>query len=93
MLFCQVECYQFPTAIECSSLPFPTNGLISYGTDATSPYDYLTVATYSCSAGYGLIGGSRMRQCVSASSGDSGWSGTAPTCESERKNTINLSLV
>ena len=65
----------------CTSLTSPSNGLISYGPDTTSPFNYQTTATYSCNAGYGLSGGDRTRQCVSFGSGDGGWSGTAPTCE------------
>ena len=66
----------------CTSLGTPTNGLISYGPDTTSPYNYQTVATYSCNTGYGLFGDDTSRQCVSSTPGDAGWNGAAPTCES-----------
>ena len=66
----------------CTSLAAPSNGLISYGPNMTSPFNYQTVATYSCNTGYGLFGGDRTRQCVSTSPGDGGWSGIAPTCGS-----------
>ena len=67
----------------CTSLAAPTMGLISYSPDITSPYNYQTTATYSCVEGFGLLGGDKTRQCNSPSAGNAGWSGTAPTCESE----------
>lgn len=41
-------------AITCSSLIAPTNGVITYNTDATAPHDFGTLATYQCNPGYGL---------------------------------------
>ena len=57
------------------------NGLITYATDLTDPFDYQTTATYSCSSSYGLSGGDRVRTCVGSSAGPGEWSGTAPVCE------------
>ncbi len=59
----------------CLDLPVPTNGVITYSPDTTSPYDYRTVATYSCLDGYGLAGGDKTRECLGM------WTGIAPTCE------------
>ena len=67
--------------MECRSLTVPTNGVITYTADTTSPFDYQTTASYSCDAGFGLSGGNRVRTCVSSSSGPGEWSGIAPTCE------------
>ncbi len=67
----------------CTSLAPQTNGLISFGPDTTSPYDYQTTATYVCIEGYGLFGGDRTRQCNSGSANIGQWSGIAPMCESE----------
>ena len=67
----------------CTSLGAPTNGLISYGPDTSSPYDYQTMAIYRCNTGFGLFGDDTSRQCVSSSPGDAGWSGSAPSCESK----------
>ena len=69
------------TAVKCSSLVAPTNGMITYATDTTAPFDYQTTATYSCISGFGLSGGDRVRTCVSSSAGPGEWSGIEPTCE------------
>ena len=71
------------TATVCTSLLAPRNGLISYNPDVTYPYGYQTIATYNCSAGFGLVGGDRIRLCVNSSSGDGQWVGIAPSCEGE----------
>ena len=68
-------------AIMCSDLPIPTNGLVMYSPDTTSPYSYLTMASYSCTAGYGLSGGDNTRQCVYSISTPGMWNGTAPICD------------
>ncbi|XP_064387965.1 uncharacterized protein LOC135336171 isoform X3 [Halichondria panicea] len=67
--------------IVCTNLPSLTNGVVTFATDITSPFEYQTTATYSCDTGYGLFGGDRMRTCVGSSSGPGEWSGTVPTCE------------
>ncbi len=64
----------------CPSLTAPMNGLITYATDTTSPFDYQTTATYSCDTGYGLSGDDSARTCVS-SGGPGEWNGIELTCE------------
>ncbi len=66
----------------CPNLIEPDNGFITFAADTTSPYDYLTMATYGCDTGYGLSGGEeRVRTCVLSSFGGGEWSGNAPSCE------------
>ena len=77
-------------AVRCSDLPELTTGVITY----TPPRDVSaalpagerytgTIATYSCSPGYQLMGGSSLRAC-----GPNGtWNGTEPHCESKLQNT------
>ena len=65
----------------CTSLSTPDNGRIIYFTDATSPYEFGTVATYVCNSGFGLSGGVAVRTCGGDDSDPAGtWSGTAPSC-------------
>ncbi len=71
-------------ATTCTSLAIPTNGIITYATDTIAPFNYQTMATYSCVAGYGLSGGDTVRTCETASGGGS-WVGSAPTCEGTSK--------
>ncbi|XP_064386185.1 CUB and sushi domain-containing protein 1-like isoform X2 [Halichondria panicea] len=61
----------------CSDLTVPANGVIGYnmGTASLRPVD--TVATYTCTTGYTLNGGTTTRTCGS----DGVWSGSAPTCQ------------
>ena len=83
-VYIRVAIYSFtPTAIVCTSLITPANGLVSYDPDTSPPYDYQTVATYSCNPGYGLFGGDRTRQCLNSSSGEGEWKGMVPICEGE----------
>ena len=62
--------------IVCPNLPNPGNGRVvpqAHGGNVPG-----TVATYSCNAGYRLLGNT-IRTC-----GSSGvWSGVAPTCQSK----------
>ncbi len=71
----------FHAAITCSILTDPSNGVITYTTDTTAPFDYQTTATYSCDAGFRLSIGYTARSCVGSTNGPGIWSGTAPTCE------------
>ena len=69
-------------AIECPSLDPPDNGMISYSKNPTNgSYILGTVATYSCSPGFGLSS-TQSRECVS--NGDSGtvgrFNGSEPSC-------------
>ena len=62
-------------------LPSPANGLITYSSNASSPFSYLTEAEYSCHSGYGLSNGDVVRTCSNSSiQGDGEWNGTAPMC-------------
>ena len=69
------------TAIICSALPVVENGMITYSSDTTEPYDYETTATYQCDSGYELTGGDTVRTCTDDGSSPVGrWNGTAPIC-------------
>ncbi|CAH1271357.1 CSMD3 [Branchiostoma lanceolatum] len=57
------------TAVQCPTLTAPANGAVS-GTNF-----YGDVATFTCDAGYNLVGGST-RTCQA----DTTWSGSSPTC-------------
>ncbi len=60
----------------CPDLTLPGNGMISYNMGTFSPRPVDTVATYTCTTGYTLNGGST-RTCGS----DGVWSGFAPDCQ------------
>ncbi len=73
-------------AITCPALFAPANGQVTFVTDTTAPYDFATVATYTCNTGYGLIGGDVSRSCGGDMSNTTGvWSGVVPTCEGKTK--------
>ena len=61
-----------PTAVDCGPLLPPVNGDVSLSSTV-----FGGVATYSCSAGYILVG-ERTRECQAT-----GWSGEEPVCERE----------
>ena len=65
-------CY---TVVDCGELSL-TNGKVSYRHSTA----YSSVATYSCNAGYDLIG-TNTRTCLE--SGD--WSGSPPTCSGKNE--------
>ena len=68
------------SAITCESLGSFANGVITYRTDRTSPFDSGTTATYSCYEGY-YLEGEDVRTCVEDVSGVNGiWSGSTPRC-------------
>ena len=64
--------YLLLTDMNCSTLTDPTNGQISYTAGAT----FGQTATYSCNAGYNLVGDST-RICHATGV----WSGSEPTCQ------------
>ena len=64
--------YRVLTDMNCSTLTEPANGQISYTAGAT----FGQTATYSCNAGYILVGDST-RTCQPTGV----WSGSAPTCQ------------
>ena len=72
--------YAVRVAITCSSLSSISNGAITYNPDMTSPYNFGTVATHTCSEGF-YLQGSNARTCGGDGSSVSGvWSGSAPVC-------------
>ncbi len=81
-----VSVFCVPTAITCSGLSDPTNGMVNFAVDTTSPFDYQTRATYSCNSGYGLTSGDTVRTCEGSRNGPGEWTGTAPFCEGKSKN-------
>ena len=61
-----------PGTVSCGRLDDPEQGMVSL--DSTLPG---SVATYSCTLGYVLVGRARERRCQ-----DNGtWDGTEPTCD------------
>ncbi len=77
--------------ISCDRLSID-NGTLSYNPDSeVVPFDFGTVATYSCNDEYYLAGGIGMRTCGGEGyTIDSGlWNGTDPECRSKQTaNTI-----
>ena len=71
------------SAITCISLGAPTNGEVTYSSGTTSPFNYGTVATFTCNTGFGLIG-NMTRTCEGDGSSPVGlWSEVTPTCVGE----------
>ncbi len=71
----------FDTAYTCNSLPQVSNGVISYGPDTTSPFDYGTIATYLCNEGY-YSTDMLVRSCSGSGSSVEGfWVGQEPLCQ------------
>ena len=68
-------CYVIKTVVDCGELSL-TNGKVSYRHSTA----YNSAATYSCNAGYDLIG-TNTRTC--SVSGD--WSGSPPTCSGKNE--------
>ena len=62
----------FTSAVDCGTLNNPANGQVSY----TGRTTFGQTATYSCDAGYNLVGNS-IRTCQATGV----WSGSAPTCQ------------
>ncbi len=62
-----------PTAVNCFDLSDPPNGMVEF-----SETTFMSTATYSCSAGFALIG-EPTRECLSTEV----WSGIEPTCVGE----------
>ena len=60
------------TAVDCGTLTNPVNGQVSHSGGTT----FEQTATYSCNAGYGLVG-DNTRTCQATRV----WSGSAPTCQ------------
>ena len=64
--------------VNCGPLPDPENGAVSHPTTVEG-----SVATYSCDAGFALVG-EETRVCQ----GDRIWSGMEPTCEGDFFKTV-----
>lgn len=69
---------QFPSveflllaAVDCGGLDSPTNGTVR-----VTGTRFGSTATYTCSPGYVLTNGNKIREC----GGNGEWSGTAPSC-------------
>ena len=60
------------TVVDCNALTNPTNGQV----DDSAGTTFEQTATYSCNAGYNLVGDST-RTCQA----NGVWSGSAPTCQ------------
>ena len=73
----------FHSAIMCLSLVPLENGSISYSPDSGDNFTIGTTATYSCSAGFALVGGDNIRSCMDDDQADTEgvWRGTASTCQ------------
>ena len=59
--------------VDCGDLPDPNNGQVSLNGTAVG-----SIATYTCDAGYNLIGNVQ-RMCQ----GNGSWSGDEPVCQSQ----------
>ena len=70
------------SAIQCLPLSSIDNGEITYSGGAAIDYDLGTVATFSCSAGYSLLG-NHTRVCLDDDQADTIgiWSGKSSSCE------------
>ena len=77
-----VPCFPSTSAIMCPDIVDPMNGQIDFSPDAQAPFDFGTLATYSCdNPGWRPNGGDVLRTCEGDSSSPIGsWSGTAPNC-------------
>ncbi len=62
------------TAVDCGALSNPDNGTV----DTSSGTTFMNTATYTCTAGYSLVGVSS-RTCAA----DGDWTTAAPTCLGE----------
>ena len=66
--------------IRCQDIPDPANGQIHFVPDQTAPFNFGTLATFSCDPGYGLDWEAK-RQCGgNGNSTDGVWSDSSPTC-------------
>ncbi len=68
------------SVIQCEDLPNPVNGVISFSPDDTAPFDFGTIALYTCDTGFGLNGDDQ-RTCAGNSDSIVGeWIGVPPSC-------------
>ena len=81
----QLSLLFYSIAISCPPVSEPNNGLVVYDDSADSDgnHYYMTVATFSCSAGFGILG-AKTSVCKEDGSGHLGmFSPAPPTCEGE----------
>lgn len=64
-------------AINCENLSPPSNGFIIFSSSSPATQRPGDKATYSCSKGFRIVGGSRVRVCRQ----DGSYSGQAPRCQ------------
>ena len=69
-----------PGTVSCGRLMDPQQGMVAH--DDTTPG---SMATYSCTLGYVLVGGARERRCQN----DGTWDGSEPTCNGTLQLFIN----
>ena len=69
--------------IMCVDIADPENGQIVFSPDTLAPFNYGTVATFSCVTGFGLDGESTRRCDGNESSVNGIWSGSNPVCNRE----------
>ena len=89
-LLCTLENIYIQLAIQCPPVEAPDSGIVSYSNTATNElYIFGTVATYSCSHGFGLSS-TQSRVCVgNGTSGTVGmFNGSKPTCEGKQQSLI-----
>ena len=78
--FC-IEHFLLPSlAVSCSALDPIVNGVITYSSDTTDPFEHGTAAVHSCNDGYSLEG-NLVRICEGDGTSVIGaWSGAPPIC-------------
>lgn len=75
-----INCSVVFPAYLCDSLSSIANGAISYNPDGLSPYNFGTVALYTCNEGF-VRTGSPVRTCLGAGSNTTGyWDSSPPAC-------------
>ena len=80
----------YSSAISCHTITPPVNGQVSFSSGTTSTHFFGTVATFSCTSGFGLLG-NMTRVCGGNGSSSSGvWSGSPPICIGIYKATVLL---
>ena len=73
----------------CANLPDLANGTVVYSPDTNFPFEFMTVATYVCDSGFGLIG-TETRTCDHDDSSPNGkWTGMAAFCDG-KENACSL---
>ena len=72
------KCYSSNAAITCPALSAPANGNAPSCTDSNN---YGSVCTFTCNAGFGIVGSSTSTCDGDGSSTTGSFNSTAPTCE------------